>query len=215
MKAQPDDKKKRKSAEESSIHIGEIGGLTGGTINIAGRDIVQKSTKIDTGGGAYLAGNVSTGGGDFVGRDSIKFDEILESASPPTKGNLQRPPGERGLTEELLPGSQFNLRGLQLSSGTSLLEHCYTLIDLRPADPNVDKDEIRELVKRLEDEIGRGDQANVSKVERWLKSLGAMAPDVFTSTALSLANSTSEVTGPIREAAERLRTQFREWWNQA
>lgn len=34
--------------------------------SISGRDTIQ------TGGGAYIGGNVSTGGGDFVGRDQVK-----------------------------------------------------------------------------------------------------------------------------------------------
>jgi DNA-binding transcriptional MerR regulator len=34
---------------------------------ISGRDTV-----VQTGGGAYIGGNVSTGGGDFVGRDQVK-----------------------------------------------------------------------------------------------------------------------------------------------
>jgi hypothetical protein len=39
------------------------------------------SKTIDTGGGAYIGGNVSTGGGDFVGRDQVKTVHKQEGAS--------------------------------------------------------------------------------------------------------------------------------------
>ncbi len=64
--------KKKTSEEEGVINIGEIKGISGGTINIAGGDIQQHNVHtIETGGGAYIAGNINTGGGDFVGRDKI------------------------------------------------------------------------------------------------------------------------------------------------
>ncbi|MEA3278645.1 MAG: hypothetical protein U9Q81_25780 [Pseudomonadota bacterium] len=37
-----------------------------------GRGISGRDTVFQTGGGAYVGGNVSTGGGDFVGRDQVK-----------------------------------------------------------------------------------------------------------------------------------------------
>ncbi len=39
-------------------------------------EIHRTTTEIDTGGGAYIGGNVSTGGGDFVGRDQVVHTEI-------------------------------------------------------------------------------------------------------------------------------------------
>lgn len=52
----------------ANIDIGGIQNVSGGQVNIAGRDITHKRT-IHTGGGAYIEGDVNTGGGDFVGRD--------------------------------------------------------------------------------------------------------------------------------------------------
>jgi hypothetical protein len=46
------------------VHIGDT--------NIAGRDIIQKTV-----GGAFIEGNVDTGGGDFIGRDKKVYgDEV-------------------------------------------------------------------------------------------------------------------------------------------
>jgi hypothetical protein len=39
-----------------------------------GREAVQAIRQINTGGGAYIEGNVDTGGGDFTGRDKIARD---------------------------------------------------------------------------------------------------------------------------------------------
>jgi hypothetical protein len=43
---------------------------------VSGRDSI-----VQTGGGAYIGGNVDTGGGDFVGRDQIKTSYRQEGAS--------------------------------------------------------------------------------------------------------------------------------------
>ena len=82
-------RKKAERKDKGSVNIGSIEDISGGTINIAGKDINQKVEQgrtINTGGGAYIEGNVNTGGGDFVGRDMIinkpgsaapsPFDEI-------------------------------------------------------------------------------------------------------------------------------------------
>jgi hypothetical protein len=67
---------------ESSVQVGDISQVSGGEINIAGRDVVKKeSRKIDTGGGAYIEGGVSTGGGDFVGRDKITYSGAQEGVT--------------------------------------------------------------------------------------------------------------------------------------
>lgn len=50
------------------------------TVSIAGRikfrggdeASLDRASVVETGGGAYIGGNVSTGGGDFVGRDQVK-----------------------------------------------------------------------------------------------------------------------------------------------
>src|SRR3990172_13232990 len=42
-----------------------------------------------------------------------------------------------------------------------------------------DKAELRETVGKIEDEVKKGDQANPIKVERWLKFLAELSPEIF------------------------------------
>ncbi len=54
-------------APKSSVQVGSISGVSGGTINIAGGDINQSTREINTGGGAYF-GKFD---GTYVGRDQV------------------------------------------------------------------------------------------------------------------------------------------------
>ena len=65
----------------------------------------------------------------------------------------------------------------------------YHLIEARPDDPQIDKEEVKSLVKMVEVETLEGDSANATKLRRWLRSLSAMAPDIFDAITTSIANS--------------------------
>jgi hypothetical protein len=61
--------------EKSSTDIGDIEYFGPGTIQV-GKNAQQENQsrrEINTGGGAYVEGNIYTGGGDFVGRDVFNF----------------------------------------------------------------------------------------------------------------------------------------------
>ena len=52
------------------------------------RPLVQQSTQIATGGGAYVAGDVYTSGGDFVGRDK-RIELVISSRNVVVQGDAQ------------------------------------------------------------------------------------------------------------------------------
>ena len=82
-----------------------------------------------------------------------------------------------------------------------------TKIDARPPDPNVDKDELKNTVKKVEDEVKKGEEANSTKVERWLKFLGDMAPDILQVTAATLANPVMGLSLAVKKIAEKAESQ--------
>ena len=58
------------------ISVGDISNINGGVINVGSGNVQTGSTidaRIDTGGGAYIGGNVSLGGGTFIARDQINY----------------------------------------------------------------------------------------------------------------------------------------------
>jgi hypothetical protein len=69
MEEKSSQSKKQAADQDRVINIGDINSISRGTINISGEQIHQEDRTIDTGGSAYIGGNVNTGGGDFVGRD--------------------------------------------------------------------------------------------------------------------------------------------------
>lgn len=78
-------------------------------------------------------------------------------------------------------------------------------IDRRPDDPNVDKGELEELVGKIEEEVKKGEQANPTKVERWLGYLANMADDIFQLTAALLSSPAAGVVKAIQLIAKKAR----------
>lgn len=79
----------------------------------------------------------------------------------------------------------------------------YEQIGSRPEDPAVDKAELTETVQRIEQETAKDEEANTSKIERWLKFLASMAPDIFEVVASALVSPTAGVAAAIRKVVEK------------
>jgi len=86
-------------------------------------------------------------------------------------------------------------------------EKLFALIDKkineRPDDPNVDKKEIQEQVKQIKAEAAQGEQANQSKLERWIRNLAGMAPDIVDVMAASLGGPVAGLTAVVQKIAAR------------
>lgn len=88
-----------------------------------------------------------------------------------------------------------------------MFKDIYSRIEARPADPNVDKAEVKETVQKIEQEVEKGEQANPSKVERWLKTLKGMAPDIGDVTIACLTNPAAGVAMVIKKIAEKAKAE--------
>ncbi len=82
-----------------------------------------------------------------------------------------------------------------------LFEAAYRQIEARPEDPDVDKEELIELVTKIQQEVVKGEQANANKVKRWLDNLAGMAPDISRTTVAGLIQ--PGVPPPIRQIAAK------------
>jgi hypothetical protein len=60
-----------------------------------------------------------------------------------------------------------------------LFTQALSAVQSREPDPGVDREELEQILKRLRDEIARGEQANLARFDRWLRFLAEMAPDVL------------------------------------
>jgi uncharacterized protein YjbI with pentapeptide repeats len=81
-------------------------------------------------------------------------------------------------------------------------------IDLRSEDPTVDKDDLREVVRKIEEEVKKEERANPAKIERGLKFLAEMAPDVLDMTIVTLVNPMIGISPRILAVAQTVRNKY-------
>jgi hypothetical protein len=174
-------------------------------------DIAKEASmarKIDTGGGAYIGGSVDTGGGDFVGRDKvIRGDEVHGDKVGGDKITVGDISGSSGVA--IGRGAQATVtQELGGEDIAKLFAEIYKQIEARPEDPDVDKEELTETVQKVQEEANKGEEANPKKVERWLKFLGSMAPDILDVTVACLTNPAAGVATVIRKVAEKAKEEI-------
>ncbi|MCL4300583.1 MAG: hypothetical protein KJ077_32905 [Anaerolineae bacterium] len=99
------------------------------------------------------------------------------------------------------------ITGITGAELAQLFQTVYQRIETRPADPNVDKEEVKETVQKIEQEAKKGEEANPTKVERWLKTLKEMAPDIGDVTIACLTNPAAGVAMVIKKIAEKAQAE--------
>jgi hypothetical protein len=80
-------------------------------------------------------------------------------------------------------------------------------IDQRAEDPDLDKQEISNLVENIEQELKKGEAANPNKIERWLRFLAGMADDIFQVTAATLTHPVAGVAKAIQLIAQKVKEE--------
>jgi len=172
-----------------------VGAVVGGSgpVNVGGQH--HHGNRIDTGGAPYFGGNVNVGR-DFVGRDKIVHGDEITTGDIT---NSQVATG-RGARVETSQG----VGGVELAA---IFQAALDRVAERPPDPDVDREEIQDTVAKVRDEVAKGDAANVTKVERWLRQLLDLAPDVADVALKGLANPVAGVAAAIVAIARRLRAR--------
>ncbi|MEJ2265389.1 MAG: hypothetical protein P8X95_18240 [Anaerolineales bacterium] len=129
--------------------------------------------------------------GDKVGGDKITVGDIS---------------GSTGVA--IGRGAQATVtQGLGGEDIARLFAEIYQQIEARPEDPDVDKEELTETVQKVQEEAAKGEEANPNKVERWLRFLGSMAPDILDVTVACLTNPVAGVATAIRKIAEKAQAE--------
>jgi hypothetical protein len=115
--------------------------------------------------------------GDEVGGDKIAVGDISGSTGVAIGRGAQATVTRTGLSGDEI---------------ARLFAAVYRRIEARPEDPDVDKEELTETVRKIQREAAKGEAANPNRVARWLKTLALMASDIFDVTVACL---TSPVAG--------------------
>ncbi len=155
--------------------------VQGGQYNAA-RDLIQAGR------------DVTQVGGDYVGGDKISGDI-----------NVRGVHGS-GLTIGHKGQSQVQ-QGGNADAFARTFAQIYETINARQPDPDVDKDEIAETVKDIQEEAQKGDQANEKKLNRWLRNLAGMAEDIFEVTVAALTGPQSAFATVARKVAARAKQE--------
>jgi hypothetical protein len=131
--------------------------------------------------------------GDQVGGDRISIGNISDSQGVAIG---------RGAQVKIQSGTDAK----ELSEIFSVI---YQKIESRPPDPLVEKEEIVDQVKRIESEVAAGEKAEPAKVERWLRNLAAMAPDILDVTVAAITDPAAGIYMAIRKIAQRVKEEVR------
>ena len=84
-----------------------------------------------------------------------------------------------------------------------LFKRVHEDIEVRPEDQKVDKANLEKQIKKIETEAAKGETADKVKLERWLKTLAKMAPDIVEVMAASLAGPVAGFAVVFKKIVER------------
>lgn len=156
-------------------------------------------------GGVNISGNANV----RVGRDIVGGDKIVQGDEYDVDGDMNVVTiGAGAQVGQVAAGrsiTQTQQQGASAQDLAALFKTVYQTIDRRAEDANVDKDDLKDTVKKIEKESAKGESANPVKVENWLNYLKSIAPDILEVTAAALLNPLAGIATAIRKIAEKAR----------
>ncbi|MGC1377585.1 MAG: phosphotransferase [Anaerolineales bacterium] len=187
--------KKAKAPGQGGISIG--GNARDNVIVNGNNNEVNRTTirKVNTGGGAYIGGNLNLQNGDFVGRDkvdnSIKVGDISNSSGV-----------------AIGHGAQVNLTQ---NSGATLDEiaRVFALIREKASQEkdSAKKEDALQAVDKLKAEAERGEQAEEGRVQRWFSFLAEASADAWDVAVASLSNPALGLGTAFRKIVQRAKEE--------
>ena len=152
-------------------------------------------------GGSVVTGDrnrVSQVGGDQVGGDKVGGDKV--GGDKITAGDIS------GSTVAMGRKAQAQ-QGIGGEALAAVFQSVYQKIEARPEDPDVDKEEVVESVQKIETEATTQAEPNENKLERWLRNLAQMAPDIVEVMAASLAGPVSGAAAVLRKVIAKVKSE--------
>ncbi len=134
-------------------------------------------------------------GGDYVGGDKVSGDKIGGNKVT-VKDSTGVVVGDRSQVSVGLSGEDIAM----------LFGPVHQKIGNLAVDPD-DKEEMTEIVRKIEKEVVKGEEADPDKVERWLRFLGQMSGDVLEVAAAALAGPTAAVATIIKNVARKAKEE--------
>lgn len=133
-----------------------------------------------------------TGNSKDSGRNSIHIGGSVSGNNVVLAGNHIQVTQSNGVSREEI---------------AKLFETVYKRIEERKDDPEVEKEEIKQTVQRIEEETAKGEEANPSKVDRWLRTLNDIAPDIGEVVVSCLTSPAAGIATVIRKIGEKAKAE--------
>lgn len=106
--------------------------------------------------------------------------------------------------------AQLKIDQKVIHQATPELEHLFKSlkkkVKTRPQDPKLDRAKLEEQVKKIETETAKGEAADKTKLEGWIRKLAKMAPDIVDVMAASLGGPVAGFTAIFKKIVDRAKT---------
>jgi hypothetical protein len=94
-------------------------------------------------------------------------------------------------------------RGLDAADLAELFKEVNRCIERQPEQAEIGQDELKDLARRVEQEIAKGDQANPDRLQRWLEALEKYAPEAVEIVVNALLNPGAGAASAVKAVLRR------------
>lgn len=152
------------------------------------RQAISTTTAINTGGGAYIGGDMTVSGGDFVGRDKIHIT------------------GDGNVVGDHSSATVIKRTGMAGDEVATLFDHALALARRKP--PEV-REDLETAVETAQEETRKGDAADKSLLNKALDVLLDKGPDVLELVLDAILNPAAAAGKGARMLAKQARGTLR------
>lgn len=160
-------------------------------------DAYQRATgrtnTVNTGGGAYVAGHVTTNGGDFVGRDKHTTTTTIT--------------GDGNVIGDHSASTVIKQQGVDAGALAQAFAAFYQAVQQQPDLPPEDKEDLRAELQEVEAELQKGAEAREGFVRRRLRNIERMAPDIYDVVLATFANPVAGLGMVAKKIAEKMKAE--------
>jgi hypothetical protein len=157
------------------------------------RQATGASTEINTGGGAYVGGNVEVKNGDFVGRDKHT--------------TTTRITGDGNVVGNDSSATVIKQQGADATAIAQAFADLYTAVAQQRGLSPAAKADVQAELQEVETEIRKGQGADEGFIRRRLRSIRSMAPDIYDVIITTFANPVAGLGMVARKVAEKMRAE--------
>jgi hypothetical protein len=192
--------KKTDSAAKQDVHVER---------DMIGRDrVVQTGSNQgkhvnQTGGGVFIDnsgnGGVNIGGNANISGKVTGRDDISNERNDVVYGNKTVTTGG----SKYVGGDDSSVTGWSAKDVENFFAKVTQKIDAKPELAPTDKEDLKAEVQDLQTEVAKGEEANESFLERRLRNIKRMAPDILDTIATTLASPQAGLASVIRKVMQK------------